>query len=247
MLGSGSGNGSGNDNCNGNGNSSQLSEKEKGSRNKRKFRADPPPPLPLVPCTECNAHANGNANKGFVALGGYKMGYHSGESFNGNSTDVDGNGIPSATHFHSHNYNHNHNQSHNHNHNHNHSHCHNAACYATSEFCNSCKAHQEHLNSCKCSAFLNGGKGVQPDTRETSYGYEECSSGDRLQEERELEELQEADWSGGTESQLEELLLSNLDAIYKSAMKKIVASGYTEDMALKAVLKHAVVMQCGAS
>ncbi|XLS57449.1 hypothetical protein HN51_007204 [Arachis hypogaea] len=50
-------------------------------------------------------------------------------------------------------------------------------------------------------------------------------------EEHEVDELSDADWSNLTEVQLEELLLSNLDTIFKSAIKKIVASGYTEEVA----------------
>ncbi|KAJ8766269.1 hypothetical protein K2173_022328 [Erythroxylum novogranatense] len=56
-------------------------------------------------------------------------------------------------------------------------------------------------------------------------------------EELEYEESHDADWSDLTESQLEELVLSNLDAIFKTAIKKIVACGYTEEVAMKAVLR----------
>ncbi|KAJ0093724.1 hypothetical protein Patl1_25514 [Pistacia atlantica] len=59
----------------------------------------------------------------------------------------------------------------------------------------------------------------------------------RSREEIEADEYQDADWSDLTESQLEELVLSNLDAIFKSATKKIVACGYTEEVATKAVLR----------
>ncbi|XP_072060118.1 uncharacterized protein [Arachis hypogaea] len=50
-------------------------------------------------------------------------------------------------------------------------------------------------------------------------------------EEHEVDELSDADWSNLTEVLLEELLLSNLDTIFKSAIKNIVASGYTEEVA----------------
>ncbi|KAF2287774.1 hypothetical protein GH714_002663 [Hevea brasiliensis] len=63
-------------------------------------------------------------------------------------------------------------------------------------------------------------------------------------EELESEESHEADWSDLTESQLEELVLSNLDAIFKSAIKKIVACGYTEDVATKAVLRSGLCYGC---
>lgn len=52
-----------------------------------------------------------------------------------------------------------------------------------------------------------------------------------------LNEFHDADWSDLTESELEELLLSNLDTIFKSATKKIIASGYSEEVASKAILR----------
>ncbi|GFY85168.1 RING/U-box superfamily protein [Actinidia rufa] len=51
------------------------------------------------------------------------------------------------------------------------------------------------------------------------------------------DEFHDADWSDLTESELEELVLSNLDTIFRSAIKKIVASGYSEEVAAKAVLR----------
>ncbi|CAN1854131.1 Putative E3 ubiquitin-protein ligase RF298 [Linum perenne] len=54
------------------------------------------------------------------------------------------------------------------------------------------------------------------------------------------EESLDADWSDLTESQLEELVLNNLDAIFRSAIKKIVGSGYTEEAATKAVLRSSI-------
>ncbi|POO04036.1 43kDa postsynaptic protein [Trema orientale] len=56
-------------------------------------------------------------------------------------------------------------------------------------------------------------------------------------EELEADDIQDADWSDLTETQLEELVLSNLDTIFKSAIKKIVACGYTKEVATKAVLR----------
>ncbi|KAL5712719.1 hypothetical protein ACHQM5_014863 [Ranunculus cassubicifolius] len=53
----------------------------------------------------------------------------------------------------------------------------------------------------------------------------------------EVAEFQDADWSDLTESQLEEIVISDLDAIYKSAIKKIAACGYGDDVASKAVLR----------
>jgi len=185
-------------------------EKEKGSRNKRKFRADPPPPLPLVPCIDCNANSDTNdSDKGFVVMNGWKMGCPSmNDSFRNSNDGVDVNISTSATH----------------------NHDHASSCYG---FCNCCKAQHEHQpNSCNCS-------GPEEIHREPGYGYEEFSpSREQLQEEEDLEGLPEADWNEITESQLEDLLLTNLDTIYKSAIKKIAACGYTEDVTLKAVLKY---------
>ncbi|KAL8171331.1 hypothetical protein V2J09_023135 [Rumex salicifolius] len=56
-------------------------------------------------------------------------------------------------------------------------------------------------------------------------------------EEREVDEFHDADWSDLTENQLEELVLSSLDAIFKSAIFKIISHGYTQDVATRAVLR----------
>ncbi|KAK9664519.1 hypothetical protein RND81_14G048000 [Saponaria officinalis] len=56
-------------------------------------------------------------------------------------------------------------------------------------------------------------------------------------EELEVDEFEDADWSDFTESQLEELVLSNLEAIFRSAIKRIVSCGYTEEVATRAVLR----------
>ncbi|GAB2266387.1 hypothetical protein Dimus_001396 [Dionaea muscipula] len=53
----------------------------------------------------------------------------------------------------------------------------------------------------------------------------------------EVDGFHDADWSEFTETQLEELVLCNLDAISKSAIKKIVACGYSEEVATNAVLR----------
>ncbi|KAG6764804.1 hypothetical protein POTOM_032291 [Populus tomentosa] len=60
----------------------------------------------------------------------------------------------------------------------------------------------------------------------------------------ESEESHDADWSDLTESQLEELVLSNLDAIFRGAIKKIVACGYTEEEATKAILRSGLCYGC---
>ncbi|KAK4586995.1 hypothetical protein RGQ29_023934 [Quercus rubra] len=66
----------------------------------------------------------------------------------------------------------------------------------------------------------------------------------RPREELEADEFQDADWSDLTEAELEELVLSNLDAIFKSAIKKIIARGYTEEVAAKAVLRSGLCYGC---
>ncbi|KAF8392506.1 hypothetical protein HHK36_022848 [Tetracentron sinense] len=63
-------------------------------------------------------------------------------------------------------------------------------------------------------------------------------------EEVEANEFQDADWSDLTESQLEELVLNNLDTIFKSAIKKIAACGYSEEVATKAVLRSGLCYGC---
>ncbi|OIW19762.1 hypothetical protein TanjilG_27301 [Lupinus angustifolius] len=63
-------------------------------------------------------------------------------------------------------------------------------------------------------------------------------------EEVEVDEYDDADWSDLTEAQLEELVLSNLDAIFKSAIREIVACGYTEEVTSKAVLRSGICYGC---
>lgn len=63
-------------------------------------------------------------------------------------------------------------------------------------------------------------------------------------EELEVDESRDADWSDLTEAQLEELVLCNLDTIFKSAIKKVVACGYTEDVAIKAMLRSGICYGC---
>ncbi|KAL5995818.1 hypothetical protein ACLOJK_025889 [Asimina triloba] len=59
-----------------------------------------------------------------------------------------------------------------------------------------------------------------------------------------VEEYKDAYWSDITETQLEELVLSNLDTIYKSAIRKIASHGYSEDVAMKAVLRSGLYYGC---
>nr|DAD18165.1 TPA_asm: hypothetical protein HUJ06_019628 [Nelumbo nucifera] len=48
----------------------------------------------------------------------------------------------------------------------------------------------------------------------------------------------ESGWGYCTEDQLEELLLKNLEYLYNEAISKLVALGYDEDVALKAILRN---------
>ncbi|KAL2341200.1 hypothetical protein Fmac_009140 [Flemingia macrophylla] len=63
-------------------------------------------------------------------------------------------------------------------------------------------------------------------------------------EELEADEFHDADWSDLIEAQLEELVLNNLHTIFKSAIKKIAACGYTEDVATKAILRSGICYGC---
>ncbi|THU57935.1 hypothetical protein C4D60_Mb03t08840 [Musa balbisiana] len=58
-----------------------------------------------------------------------------------------------------------------------------------------------------------------------------------LKEVLDLEDVKYTDWSGMMETQLEELLLSNLDIAFKSAIKKITLYGYKESVAINALLR----------
>jgi len=58
------------------------------------------------------------------------------------------------------------------------------------------------------------------------------------------DEYHDADWSDLTEAELEELLMTSLNIIFKSAIKKMVACGYTEDVATKAILRSGICYGC---
>ncbi|KAL5984009.1 hypothetical protein ACLOJK_018111 [Asimina triloba] len=71
-----------------------------------------------------------------------------------------------------------------------------------------------------------------------------ASGGPSDRKELEVEESHYADWNDLTETQLEELVLSNLDTIFKSAIKRIVSFGYSEDVAMRAVLRSGLCYGC---
>ncbi|XP_050217999.1 putative E3 ubiquitin-protein ligase RF298 isoform X2 [Mercurialis annua] len=94
--------------------------------------------------------------------------------------------------------------------------------HGPSGVCDMCGVNQDHSEGLKLDLGLSSA--IAPSEVGT-------------REELESEESHDADWSDLTESQLEELVLSNLDAIFKSAIKKIVSCGYTKEVATKAVLR----------
>ncbi|XP_022760440.1 putative E3 ubiquitin-protein ligase RF298 isoform X2 [Durio zibethinus] len=98
--------------------------------------------------------------------------------------------------------------------------------------CDFCGVNQDHSDGLKLDLGLS-----------SALGSSEVGPS-RSREELEADEFQDADWSDLTEAQLEELVLSNLDAIFKSAIKKIVAYGYTEEVATKAVLRSGLCYGC---
>ncbi|XWS13973.1 hypothetical protein CRYUN_Cryun36dG0084200 [Craigia yunnanensis] len=98
--------------------------------------------------------------------------------------------------------------------------------------CDLCGVNQDYSDGLKLDLGLSG-----------TVGSSEVGSS-RPREELEADEFQDADWSDLTEAQLEELVLSNLDAIFKSAIKKIVSCGYTVEIATKAVLRSGLCYGC---
>ncbi|XP_059311923.1 putative E3 ubiquitin-protein ligase RF298 [Lycium ferocissimum] len=98
------------------------------------------------------------------------------------------------------------------------------------ELSNMCSLKQDSSESLKLDLDLScsvGSSEVGPSEEvETS----ECSN--------------DADWSDLTESELEELVLSNLDTIFRSAIKRIMAFGYSEEIAIKAVLRSGICYGC---
>ncbi|XP_052190641.1 putative E3 ubiquitin-protein ligase RF298 [Diospyros lotus] len=99
--------------------------------------------------------------------------------------------------------------------------------------CEMCSVSQDHSDALKLDLGLSPALGSS----------EMCPS--RSEEETEAADgFHDADWSDLTESQLEELVLSNLDTIFKSAIRKIVACGFSEEVATKAVLRSGLCYGC---
>uniref|UniRef100_A0A2K1YN03 PIR2-like helical domain-containing protein n=2 Tax=Populus trichocarpa TaxID=3694 RepID=A0A2K1YN03_POPTR len=104
--------------------------------------------------------------------------------------------------------------------------------HGMSSACDMCGANQDHSDGLKLDLGFSSALGS------SEVGPSQPRGG------VESEESHDADWSDLTESQLEELVLSNLDAIFKSAIKKIVACGYTEEEARKAILRSGRCYGC---
>ncbi|XP_026450009.1 putative E3 ubiquitin-protein ligase RF298 isoform X2 [Papaver somniferum] len=93
--------------------------------------------------------------------------------------------------------------------------------------CDLCSHHkQEHTEIFKPEIRISCGPGLPSEVVAS-----------RLKEDQESEEFHDADWSDLTEGQLEELVLNTLDTIFKSAIKKIIACGYSEEVAMKAIFR----------
>ncbi|KVH95628.1 putative E3 ubiquitin-protein ligase RF298 [Cynara cardunculus var. scolymus] len=107
---------------------------------------------------------------------------------------------------------------------------------------------QEHSNGCDmCSFSHENTDPVELDLRlscSVGVGSAEVGSNHNRVEIEASDEYHDADWSDLTESQLEELVLANLDTIFKSAIKKIVSFGYTKEVATKAVLRSGLCYGC---
>ncbi|XP_074306882.1 putative E3 ubiquitin-protein ligase RF298 [Silene latifolia] len=92
---------------------------------------------------------------------------------------------------------------------------------------------------CGCGMYEDPSDALKLDLGLSTYGTGRLSEvgPSRVIEEIEGDDLRDADWSDLTESQLEELVLENLDTLFRGAINKIVALGYTEEVATKAVLR----------
>ncbi|KAL9237857.1 hypothetical protein vseg_012355 [Gypsophila vaccaria] len=93
--------------------------------------------------------------------------------------------------------------------------------------CDMCGMYDDNSDALKLDLGLStAGMGISSDVGPS-----------QSREESEVEEFEDADWSDFTESQLEELVLSNLDTIFRSAIKRLVSCGYAEEVATRAVLR----------
>lgn len=93
--------------------------------------------------------------------------------------------------------------------------------------CDLCSDSQDHSDGLKLGLGL-----YSPGTSEVGPS--------QSKEAPETDEFNDADWSDLTEAQLQELVLSNLDTIFRGAIKKIVAYGYTQEVATKTILRPGI-------
>ncbi|KAB1214140.1 hypothetical protein CJ030_MR5G027245 [Morella rubra] len=105
-------------------------------------------------------------------------------------------------------------------------------CHAQPSACDLCSVNKDHSEGLKLDLGLS-----------SAISSSEVGPS-RPREEIDADEFQDADWSDLTEAQLEELVLSNLDAIFKTAIKKIAGCGYPEEVATKAVLRSGLCYGC---
>ncbi|CAI9761466.1 unnamed protein product [Fraxinus pennsylvanica] len=104
-----------------------------------------------------------------------------------------------------------------------------------------------HANSCDmCCMTCDKSDALKLDLR-LSCAVETLEVGPR-QPQEEMETLSNeyngANWSKSYRIPARGLVLSDLDAIFKSAIKKIIASGYSEEIATKAVLRSGLYYGC---
>nr|GMD29367.1 probable E3 ubiquitin ligase SUD1 isoform X2 [Ipomoea batatas] len=91
---------------------------------------------------------------------------------------------------------------------------------------------------CQLQGHEDDVRGVLCDSVGIAVGSLEAGPSRPKEEPEVTEEFSDVEWSDLIESQLEELILSNLDAIFRSAIKKIVACTCSNEIANKAVLRN---------
>ncbi|KAL3505823.1 hypothetical protein ACH5RR_031205 [Cinchona calisaya] len=98
--------------------------------------------------------------------------------------------------------------------------------HGPSNGCETCCAKEEESEALKLDLGLSFAVG--PSAVGSSKPREEIEA---------YEAFHDADWNDLTESELQDLVLSNLDSNLKTAIKKIIAYGYSEEVAITAVSK----------
>ncbi|KAI7737866.1 hypothetical protein M8C21_000961 [Ambrosia artemisiifolia] len=109
-------------------------------------------------------------------------------------------------------------------------------CHGQDNGCDMCSFGYESMDSVKLDLGLSCAVGM-------------VGSGDYVVDRSRVEldvndGFHDADWSDLTESELEELVLLNLDTMFKSAVKKIVSCGYAEEVAIKGILRSGLCCGC---